>query len=205
MPQATLSVLPRNRSRTGDYVRRFLLRSVLPLAISAAVIGVHFIWQGFFLEQDPVQDRWVAVPGQTDSDWFRRYIATGGYWFGYSYALALAFAVVALRRYRERRLCSARNLAIGGVTLSGLLAVAGCYLIGCCGSPMLIVYLNLFGTAFLPLAKPLMAGITTLTIGLAWLWMLHAERKTSSPQSEAPSPQDGCGCGPAIVSESPTE
>jgi len=36
---------------------------------------------------------------------------------------------------------------------------------------MLIIYLNLFGAAFLPIAKPFMAGITTLTIFLAWWWM----------------------------------
>ncbi len=180
-------------------MKRLLPRSVLPLVAFAAVIGVHFIWQGFFPEQDPAQSQWVAVPGQADSDWFRQYIESGGYWFGYSYALSLTFAVVALRRYREQRFCQARNLAVGGLTLSGFLAVAGCYLIGCCGSPMLIVYMNLFGAAFLPLAKPLMAGITTLTIGLAWWWMLRAEGK----MSESTQPKGQCEGEPAVATRSP--
>ena len=38
---------------------------------------------------------------------------------------------------------------MGGITLSGFLAVAGCYLLGCCGSPMLAVYMSLFGVSFL--------------------------------------------------------
>jgi hypothetical protein len=36
---------------------------------------------------------------------------------------------------------------------------------------MLVVYLNLFGAGFLPLAKPLVAVVTTLSIIGAWWWM----------------------------------
>jgi hypothetical protein len=43
------------------------------------------------------------------------------------------------------------------------------------------VYVNLFGAGFLPLAKPLMAGFTTLTILLAWWWM---EKKPQSSNNE---------------------
>ena len=32
---------------------------------------------------------------------------------GYSYALSLTFAAAALRRYREKRYCSAQTLALG--------------------------------------------------------------------------------------------
>ena len=95
-----------------------------------------------------------------------------------------SFAACALRRYRERRLCAARNLAIGGVTFSGFLAVAGCFMLGCCGSPMLVVYLNLFGAAFLPLAKPLMAGVTAVSLAVAWWWLTRRERLTAPPVPE---------------------
>lgn len=146
-------------------------RCLLPLAVFLGVAALHFIWSGLFPEVDPVQARWASIPGAGNSSWLNRYLESQGYWLGYSYALSLAFAAAALHRYREERFCSAKTLAFGGVTFSGFLGLAGCFLVGCCGSPMLVVYLNLFGAGFLPLAKPLVALITTLSIIGAWGWM----------------------------------
>ena len=154
-------------------MRRFS-RIILPLTVFVVVGGIHFLWLGLFPERDPVQDRWVAVPEAADISWTRRYVETGSFWLGFSYALSLGFAAVALRRYREHRSRRTKNLAIGGATFSGVLVVAGCYLLGCCGSPMLIVYLNLFGAGFLPLAKPLVAGLTTVMVLVGWYWMNRA-------------------------------
>ena len=148
-------------------LRRFLL----PLGVFMGVAVAHYVWSGLFPEVDPAQARWASLHGAGASSWLNRYIETQGYWLGYSYALSLAFATAALRRYREERFCSAKTLAFGGMTLSGFLALAGCFLVGCCGSPMLVVYLSLFGAWFLPLAKPLVAVITTLSIIGAWWWM----------------------------------
>jgi hypothetical protein len=173
---------------------RFPQRALLPAGAFALVVAIHFVWLGFFPERDAAQIRWVSVSAVERSSWVTRSIETQSYWLGTSYGMSLAFAAAALRRYRERRLCAARNLAIGGVTLSGFLAVAGCYLLACCGSPMLVVYLNLFGAAFLPLAKPLMAGLTVVSLSLAWLWMKRRERRVLA----APAPLEtraGCGCG----------
>jgi len=46
--------------------------------------------------------------------------------------------------FRQERTVTA-GAAGGGVTLLGALMAGGCFLIGCCGSPMLAVYLSLFG------------------------------------------------------------
>jgi hypothetical protein len=159
-------------------VRR-LRRVILPLVVFLGVWAFHFVWLGLFPDVDPAQSRWATIMEPPQASWSQQYVETQSHWLGYSYALCLGFVAFALRRYREQRQCSARNLAIGGVTLSGFLAVVGCYLIGCCGSPMLIVYLNLFGAAFLPLAKPLMAAVTTVTIGGAWWWMNHRSRSAA--------------------------
>lgn len=112
--------------------------------------------------------------------WWQRYVETQSYYLGFSYACALGFASVALRRYRETRMGSARTMAVGGVSLSGALAVAGCYLLGCCGSPMIGVYLSLFGAAFLPWARPLVAAFTVLCIGAAWWRMNRAAAACTS-------------------------
>ena len=168
---------------------RSFRRAILPLSIFAGVFFAHYAWLGLFSDTDPLQGRWVSVKPWADGLWLRRYVETRSYWLGFSYALSLAFAAVALRRYREERLCAGRNLALGGVGFSGVLAVAGCYLLGCCGSPMLAVYLSLFGASFLPLARPLVALATAGTIGLAWGWMnrssLRNLRDTAAPADSA--------------------
>ncbi|MBI5446582.1 MAG: hypothetical protein HY900_35865 [Deltaproteobacteria bacterium] len=144
---------------------------LLPLGVFVAAFALHFLWLGLFPEQDPAQSPWAALPSEGASSWLPKYLEAGEYWLGYAYGLSLAFAAAALRRYRRHRSCGAGKFAVGGVTLSAVLAGGGCYLIGCCGSPLLVVWLNLLGAKFLPLARPLMAGITTLSIAGAWWWM----------------------------------
>jgi len=147
-------------------------RALLPLTVFLAAVGVHFAWLGLFPEQDPVQSRWADV-SDSGRSWVREYLDGGGYWLGYSYGVSLAFAAAGLRRFREQRSAASRNLALGGVSFSGALAVAGCYLIGCCGSPMLAVYLGFFGAAVLPWAKPLVALLTTAALLVAWRYSLR--------------------------------
>ncbi len=169
-----------------------LWRFLLPMAVFLGVAAAHYVWSGLFPEVDPAQARW-ASPSASDASWLNHYLETQGYWLGYSYALSLAFAAAALRRYREERFCSAKTLAFGGV-LSGFLALAGCFLVGCCGSPMLVVYLSLFGAGFLPLAKPLVAVVTTLSIIGAWWWM-NRHQPSPDPAPAGPSCKgDGCRC-----------
>jgi hypothetical protein len=156
-----------------------LRRAVLPAVVFVVVLAVHYVWLGLFPEQDPAQGGWVALP--VEKTWARSYAEGHSYWLGYSYALSLSFAAVAVRRYLERRACDdatcgPRRLALGSVTFSGFLVVAGCFLIGCCGSPMLVVWISLFGAAFLPFAKPAVAAVTTVGIGAAWWWMGRRDR-----------------------------
>lgn len=151
-------------------------RAILPGVIFLSVLMTHFIWLGLFPERNPAQDRWAAVVPPPDATWLHRYIETQGYWLGLSYALSLSFAAVAFRCYCEQRSCSTKQVAIGSAILSGALPTVGCFLIGCCGSPMLVVYLSLFGAAFLPFAKPLVAGLTVISLAVAWWWMNKARQ-----------------------------
>lgn len=153
--------------------------NVLAGIIFVAVFAIHFLWQGVFPEQDPLQSQWLSLP--TENSWFRSYIEADSYWLGYSYALSAAFAAAAFYNYLKSPCRSSRTFVIGGISLSGFLAVAGCFLIGCCGSPMFVVWLNIFGATFIPFAKPFIALVTTITIAVAWWWML--QRKTR-PQDE---------------------
>lgn len=166
-------------------------RAVLPVGVFIGVAALHFVWLAIFPERDPAQARWAAVVAANGSA-LLRYIETQSYWLGLSYALALAFTATAFRRYREEAFCSARTLAIGSMTFSGFFAIAGCYLIGCCGSPMLAVYVSLFGAHFLPLTKPIVAAFTTLSVVVAWWWMKMKRAKRSD--TALASGAVDCGC-----------
>lgn len=173
-------------------------RWLLPLAVFLIVFALHAVYARH-LSRQPVKG-WAAETAIVDDGlWgFHPYIEARDYFTSYSYALPLAFAAVALRRYREcreQRKCAARNVAIGGVTLSGLLAGSGCFLLGCCGSPMLGIYLSLFGVSFLPLVKPLVAGVTTVMVALSYFWWIWRPSRNANRSTKPPTccTDDRCG------------
>lgn len=168
-------------------------RAVLPVCVFAATMLLHFAWGAIFPERDPLQDQWTAVPSLATGPW-ASYIEGQNYWLGFSYGSSVAFAASAFRQYRERRRHAARNMAIGGITFSGVLSVVGCYLLGCCGSPMLTVYLNLLGARFIPLAKPLMALLTALSIAAAWWWLNRTRLSPTCCASGISSCDDAACC-----------
>jgi hypothetical protein len=80
-----------------------------------------------------------------------------------TYVLGAAFAVWALSRCISfSRGTAVAAGAAGSITLVGVLMAAGCFLIGCCGSPMLAIYLGLFGAKVLGLGKLLTATYPSL-------------------------------------------
>lgn len=161
-----------------------LRRAMLPVAVFCLAVAGHFVWVGFFPEQTPAQDQWATVDAIARGSWLRTYIETQSFWLGLSYALPLAFAAAAIRAYREGRRSADRNLAIGGVTLTGVLAAVGCFLVGCCGSPMLAVYASLFGARFLGFAKPIVFLITAASVAAAWWWMRRRSRPSCGCESQ---------------------
>lgn len=151
-------------------------RRIVSLLAFSLVLCFHFAWINLFPEDEPAQKAWLSVPAAESTGWWDRYWSRENYWLGYSYALSLGFAVYVLLLYASRRLAATGRLAIGGISLSGFLAVLGCFLVGCCGSPMLGVYLSLFGASFLPFAKPLVALLITLIIATSWIWLRRKNR-----------------------------
>lgn len=181
-------------------------RWLLPLTVFVLAMAVQALYARHEARQ-PVQG-WAADSAIVDNGlWgFRPYVESRDYLTSYSYALPLAFAAVALRRYREcrqRRKCAAGKAAVGGLTLSAALAGSGCFLLGCCGSPMLGIYLSFFGAAFLPMVKPLVAGVTTLTVALSYYWWIwrpgRMDERFTEPQNCA---KVGCCDGHSAESAS---
>lgn len=107
-----------------------------------------------------------------------QYFGEQNYMMGLSYALAAAFTVYAFLRLLGNRREGVGGV-FGGLTLTGVLYFAAYFMVGCCGSPMLPVYIGVLGPRFMGFAKPLTLLLTTLSVALGFLW-LRRRRKGSS-------------------------
>jgi hypothetical protein len=73
-----------------------------------------------------------------------------------------------------------RKVALKAAFGSGLLAIFLwfiCFLFGCCGSPMLVVYLNLIGLSKLKVPKLILLIMTGVFIGIGYLWLIRKTPK----------------------------
>lgn len=105
---------------------------------------------------------------------FKNYLQNQDYFLGLAYALAFAFATYALMQWRNSRRQALAGAAFG-LGLGSALWAGTCFLVGCCGSPMLSVWLGLFGTQAVGLTKPSVTAITALSVGCGYLCL---RRKT---------------------------
>ena len=113
--------------------------------------------------------------GETISP-FALYFSKQEYFLGLSYGLAGAFVVYSILVFLNNRKKGIAGVA-GGITFSGLLYAAGCFFLGCCGSPMLAVYLGLFGPSFLGFTKPLIALVTLISVIIGYFWLNRRNEK----------------------------
>ncbi|MFI5251972.1 MAG: hypothetical protein ACHQQQ_06010 [Bacteroidota bacterium] len=136
--------------------------SLMAFAIFLLLHASYSVWTS-----QKLAARWSELPG---TNYIALYFGRGEYFIGASYALTIGFSVYALMSFLENRKRGVAGI-IGGITLTGVLYVAGCFLIGCCGSPMLAVYLTLFGSSFLGFAKPLTFILTVASIVVGFMWI----------------------------------
>jgi hypothetical protein len=149
------------------------VRKILLLPVFFGIFLLHALyslWKGV-----QVLNQWVHIEGITP---LSLYIEGHGYVLGISYALAGAFTVYALLKFSESQKSAAGVL--GGFTLTGILYIGTCFLLGCCGSPMLAVYLSLVGSSFLGIAKPLVLVMTAISVVIGYVWI---EKKTRTSTS----------------------
>ncbi len=140
------------------------LYPALAFVVVVLLHGAYSLW---------VAARWVSLD---NAPVFSRYLAQQDYFMSLSYGLAAAFTVYSFMRFTGGQRGGLTG-AVGGITMTGILYFGGCFLLGCCGSPMLAVYLSLFGSSYAGFTKPIVLMVTILSIGLSWLWM---QRKTGA-------------------------
>lgn len=147
------------------------------LTIFVGVLIGHFLYATGVPAPQATGNAWAQFEFELPAESrVSRYLGPGAYWLGLSYASAAAFAVYCLGRILRMRRASLAASA-GGLTLSGVLWASVCFLTGCCGSPMLPIYLGLFGPKFIGATKPLTFVITALSILLGYVWMLKRAQK----------------------------
>lgn len=132
-----------------------------PLVAFVAAVCVHLLVK--YLSAPPAtQSAWSDL-SQPQLNWFAAYLKAQDYYLTFSYALAAGFAAYALSFWAANRRVAAAGGA-AGVSIAGIVWGAGCFLTGCCGSPMLGVYASVLGTRATWFGKPFTAAITLLSV-----------------------------------------
>ncbi len=144
------------------------------VASGLVVLVAHYFY-GLYRHQ-VLESFWTNI-GQ--EDFLSSYLRTHDIFLGLSYALSTGFFTYALVAYRENRRSGVKAL-VGSATLSGALYAGACFFLGCCGSPMLGVYLALFGAPFLGLTKVATFAVTLVSVALGMRWL---DRRLNAAQA----------------------
>lgn len=140
----------------------------------AAGLAAHF---GFIAWRfHSARAAWADTSALSLAELIEKYAADVEYIIGISVACSFAFAAFVL----QRTFSQTRTKLAAVTTASGFgtfMAVFGCFLVGCCGSPVLAVYAGIFGAAFAPLAKWLTLVVTLLSVGFGFWWIRRNEKK----------------------------
>lgn len=151
----------------------------LPLAAFVLVFALHALYVRH-VSRTPAPG-WANADIVDNSFWgFRPYLRARDYFTGFSYALAAAFGAWAMAQFLRQRRAALAAGAVGSISLVAVLMAGGCFLIGCCGSPMLAVYLSLFGAKALGAGKALMAMVTLLSTGCGYYCLSPRFRKRAA-------------------------
>lgn len=158
------------------------MRKVFAVVAGLVAFGAHVSWYVLFPASNSAG--WGNV-APLFSDSLRIYFTSGAPWLGASYALSAAFTAYALLIFRENRRKAAAG-AVGGLAAMGVLYAVGCFAVGCCGSPMLPIYLSLLGGKVAGIDGPIMFGLTLLSVGIGFLILGRKARCAC----EGPCPED---------------
>ena len=156
---------------------------IIPTAFFFLVLLTHFAYS--FWQTIRLSSEWFQVK---EINPLRQYFERQDIFIGLSYALTAAFTAYAVINFFDKR---KRGIAgtVGGFTLAGFLYFAGCFLTGCCGSPMLTVYLSLFGSSIIGFAKPITAGFTFVSIVIGFFLINKNDKaKVCSENDDCCSP-----------------
>ena len=165
------------------------MRKALPVLAFAAVLGIHYSW----FQHNQGSSPWLTLTPDGAEAQPAGYVSSGSVWLGLSYGVAASFVAFSLARLIEFRRRGVAG-AVGGLTLTGILYATGCFLLGCCGSPMLAVYVGLFGPRFLGFTGPIVFGFTVLSVAIGFVWVTRKTRTIAGVPASTPAGEASCNC-----------
>jgi hypothetical protein len=165
------------------------LSKVLSIVAFLITLGIHFFRVSSELEPNTLWIDSGELSAQPGISGYELYFLEKEYFLGLSYALAIAFTVFAISRLKINRNKGFLGV-FSGVSLSAALYTFGCFLIGCCGSPMAIVYAGLFGSSFFGFTKPFIFLITSLSVVLGY-WRMARIPKDKCCSVESFNQEEG--------------
>ena len=154
-------------------------RFIILSGIFFLIFSLHAAYS--ILSSIQISKQWAGVEGV---NYFLLYFQQQDFMLGISYALAGAFTIYAFFKFQSNRKKTGIAGIIGGLTLMGILYGGACFLIGCCGSPMLAVYLGLIGPSYLGFTKPFILTSTILSLFIGFRWIEKKTKKCSCPGND---------------------
>lgn len=139
---------------------------LLPSLGFLVAVSVHAVWYATHVARATAWADLQAPPSHP----LREYVLGGDVLLGVSYGAAAALALHGVCKMAANRRAGAVG-AVGGLSLGAIVAILGCFLVGCCGSPMLAVWAGLFGAHALGGGKFVTAGLTLASVGVGWWWL----------------------------------
>lgn len=158
-------------------------RCLSALVMFIIVGAVHVGWFLWSTQSMAGGSEWASLSDEVAPGFAERlgdYVSQKQVFMGYSYALSAGFMTLVLCSILAGRKGATVTASAGGATLGAIFAALGCFLSGCCGSPMLAVYVSLFGARVAGFTEPLVAGVTTIMVAASWWWMSRRGLKASS-------------------------
>jgi len=149
------------------------MRKATPILAGLAVLLAYAGWAVLRPEASSAPG-WGVVADPLAAR-IRAFLFGDSLWMGASYAVSAGFTAFALSVFRENRRRAAIGAA-GGIAIGGAVYGLGCFFLGCCGSPMLAVYISLLGAKWAKITGPLLFGVTVATVALG-VRMLRRRRR----------------------------
>ena len=160
-------------------------RIIYPLISFILIFLIHGLYSLWQIHQ--LAKQWVQI---NNVFLLSLYFSRQDYFLSFSFALTGSFTVYAILKFIENRRNGISGIA-GGITWTGILSVGICFLSGCCGSPMLAVYLAFFGSSLVGFTQPLAAIITTISVIVGYIWINRSSKAVCSSDKD-------CNCSTGI-------
>lgn len=149
-------------------------RFIYPLISFILIFLIHGLYSIGEIHQ--LTHQWVQL---NNVSLLSMYFSQQDYFQSFSFALTGSFTVYAILKFIENRREGIPGI-VGGITWTGILSVGICFFSGCCGSPMLAIYLSFFGSSLIGFTKPLTAIITTISVIVGYIWINRSSKAVCS-------------------------